>query len=355
MSRLPRRKIERATLYDVAKQAGVGTATVSRVINGGHRVDPKTLQRVQEVIQRLGYQPSQAARSLKGNSTGTIGLIVPTITDPFFATLASAAQGIARRNGYALILLTSDDDVRFEIEELQIFERHRIDGLIIVPPRSNIRSVTDYFNKTGIPVVSIDRPMETPDVSSVLCDNYQSSELAVEHLISHGSRRIVCLGDDPHLFTMKERLRGYMAAVEKARLPALWSLHAPSYEATGRILAEHLQRKGGMDAVFTLKSPCTVHVFEVLRRLNLKIPNRVRLLGFDDFPLATSLQPPISVIKQPVEEMGKAAAVLLFDQLAGRSAATQHIKIQSSLIVRESCGCAPAQKAPSPLDWRIAQ
>jgi LacI family transcriptional regulator len=125
---LLRKKLERPTLYDVAKQAGVGTATVSRVINGGHRVDPKTLQLVQEVMKQLGYQPSQAARSLKGSPTRTIGLIVPTITDPFFAALATAAQEVARRNKYALILLTSDDDARFEMDDLQTFERHRIDG-----------------------------------------------------------------------------------------------------------------------------------------------------------------------------------------------------------------------------------
>jgi LacI family transcriptional regulator len=352
---LPRKKIERATLYDVAKEAGVGTATVSRVINGGHRVDPKTLQRVQEVMKQLGYQPSQAARSLKGSSTRTIGLIVPTITDPFFAALATAAQEVARRNKYALILLTSDDDARFEMDDLQTFERHRIDGLIMVPPRSNISSVWEYLSKIDIPVVSIDRPMGSPDVSSVLCDNYLSAKMAVEHLIGHGSKRILCLGDDSRLFTLKERVRGYVSSVEEARLSALWSLNASSYEATGRIVTEHMKQKGGIDAIFTLKSPCTVNVFEVLRRINVKVPGKIRLLGFDDFPLATSLQPAISVIQQPVGEMGRTAAVLLFDQLSGRRVATQHVEIRSRLVVRESCGCSPETNVLSPLDWGLTQ
>jgi LacI family transcriptional regulator len=352
---LPPRKIERATLYDVAKEAGVGAATVSRVINGGHRVDPKTMQKVQEVMSQLGYQPSQAARSLKGSSTRTIGLIVPTITDPFFAAVATAAQAVARRNKYALILLTSDDDARFEIDDLQIFERHRIDGLIMVPPRSNISSVWEYLNRIDIPVVSIDRPMGSPDISSVLCDNYLASKMAVDHLIEHGSRRILCLGDDSRLFTLKERVRGYVNAVEEARLPPLWSLDASSCEATGRIISEHMKQKGGIDAIFTLKSPCTVDVFEVLRRLKVKVPGKIRLLGFDDFPLATSLQPAISVIQQPVSEMGRAAAVLLFDQLSGRRVATQNVEIRSRLVLRESCGCPPDTRNSAPLDWGLAQ
>lgn len=334
----------------------MGTATVSRVINGGHRVDPKTLRKVQEIMKRLGYQPSQAARSLKGNSTRTIGLIVPTITDPFFAALASAAQGVARRNKYALILLSSDDEAKFELDDLQTFERHRIDGLIMVPPRSNMSSVWDQLDKIDIPVVAIDRPMGKVDISSVLCDNYSSSRIAVDHLIGHGSRRILCLGDDPRLFTIRERLRGYISSVEEARLPALWSMDASSYDATGRIVTEYLKQKGGIDAIFALKSPCTINAFEVLRRLKVKVPTRIRLMGFDDFPLATSLQPAVSVIQQPVGEMGKTAAVLLFDQLSGRRVAAQHVEISSRLVIRESCGCRVAEtNGSSRLDWGLPQ
>ena len=150
-------------------------------------------------------------------------------------------------------------------------------------------------------------------------------------------------------------MRGYVSAVEEARLSELWSLNASSYEATGRIVTEHMKQKGGIDAIFTLKSPCTVNVFEVLRRINVKVPGKIRLLGFDDFPLATSLQPAISVIQQPVGEMGRTAAVLLFDQLSGRRVANQHVEIRSRLVVRESCGCPRETNASSPLDWGLTQ
>src|ERR1039457_5525811 len=144
------------TLSEVARQAGVGTTTVSRVINGGERVSPKTLARVRRVIEALGYMPNQAARVLKGDRTNTIGLIIPSIADPFFSSCAEAAQAVARANDSLLIVTTSHNDPHAEIENINILTRHRVDGLIIVPANSQSQALGEFLNRLSIPIVAID-------------------------------------------------------------------------------------------------------------------------------------------------------------------------------------------------------
>jgi LacI family transcriptional regulator len=157
---------KRSTLVDVAREAGVGTTTVSRVINGGHYVEAKTLARVRAVMARLGYQPNQAARALKGERTNTLGLIIPSLKDVFFASVADIAQKMARKNNYVLILLVSDDDADQEITELDVFQSHRVDGLLIVPPRKQTRNFLASVKKLSMPLVAIDRPLSDPRASS---------------------------------------------------------------------------------------------------------------------------------------------------------------------------------------------
>src|SRR6202041_3823653 len=146
------------TLSQVARKAGVGTTTVSRVINGGDRVSPKTLARVRRVIDALGYMPNQAARVLKGDRTKTIGLIVPSIADPFFSSCAEAAQAVARANDSLLIVTVTANDPRNELENLNVLIRHRVDGLIIVPADSQNHALRDLLDRVAMPVVAIDRP-----------------------------------------------------------------------------------------------------------------------------------------------------------------------------------------------------
>jgi LacI family transcriptional regulator len=338
------KKNSRPTLYDVATAAGVGTTTVSRVINGGHRVNPETLRKVQTIMKRLGYQPSQAARSLRGDRTRTVGLIVPTIADHFFAELANAAQAVARRNDYALMLLTSDDDAELEATDLQVFERHRIDGLLLIPPRSHSRLILSHLESLAIPAICIDRPIGKIEISSVICDNYLASKEAVEHLIGHGRKRILCLGGDPRLYSIRERARGYLSAMEKAQLPTIVNMNIFTCEAAEAALRERFAEPGGVDAVFGLKSPATVAAYEALRRMGIRLPEEVSLLGFDDFPLASLLNPPISVVQQPIHEMGTTAAQLLFDILANPGMPAKHVEVVTHLLIRESCGCNGAPK-----------
>jgi LacI family transcriptional regulator len=340
-------KKRRATLRDVAKAAGVGTTTVSRVINGGDRVAPGMLTRIEAVMRELDYQPDQAARSLKlGNGrTCTIGFIVPSITDPFFAQLAGVAQSIARRNDYVLILLTSQDNPAQELQDLKLFHRHRVDGLLVVPPRVQSKALTKDLLQLSVPTIAMDRPLADPSFSSVLCDNYDAGARATRHLIEHGRNRILCLGGDPELHTVRERAKGYSDAMKAAGLQSMVEMSVYDYSSAERAITAHLTKSKGINAILTLYNLATIEAYEVLQDRGISIPGRIALLGFDDFTLASTLRPSISVVRQPVEEMGRTATQLLFEQMNGANTPSRRIEIASTLVLRESCGCETNARA----------
>jgi LacI family transcriptional regulator len=332
------------TLEEVARLAGVGTTTVSRVINGGERVSPRTLEKVRQVIDMLGYRPNQAARVLKGARTRTIGLIIPSIADPFFSSVAETAQAIARANDSLLIVTATGNDPLAVIDNLNVLVSHRVDGLLIAPASTRSQALSQLLARIPIPVVAIDRPIHDSSVSSILTDNFEGSRSAVQHLIGHGRRHVACLTGETTLFTIQQRIRGYRAAVAAAGLPETLNTSIRDYRSAEYAISNLLAAPNPPDAFFTLKNSATIYAFEVLQKLGIAIPGQVALLGFDDFELAATVRPTISVVRQPIEEIGRAAAELLFEQLgAGRKAArTRRITLETQLIRRASCGCIPA-------------
>jgi LacI family transcriptional regulator len=343
------KKTPHPTLSQVARKAGVGTTTVSRVINGGDRVSPRTLARVRDVIETLGYMPNQAARTLKGHRTKTIGLVIPSIADPFFSSCAEAAQAIARMHDSLLIVTVTGNDPHTEIENLNVLIRHRVDGLLIVPANTQSQALRDLLDRTAVPVVTIDRPVADSSITSVVCDNFNGAVAATQHLIGHGYRRIVCLTGENSLYTIRERIRGYRKAIESAHLQGIFDASVKDYRSAEYAIKSLLDGPNPPDAIFSTKNSTTIYAFEVLQRFGISVPQSIALLGFDDFELASTVRPSISVIQQPVEEIGRRAAELLFDQLLGeRKAASPaaskhalHIKLQTRLILRSSCGCSP--------------
>ena len=337
----------RSTIRDVARLAGVGTTTVSRVINGGHLVAPEVKQRVEEVIRQLRYQPNLAARSLKNERTRTVGLIIPRITDPFYATIASVAQDICRAREHILILSTSMDQEEQELQELRIFEQHRVDGLLLVPPKKQSTAFQEYCHQLRMPAVAIDLPAEQDTLSSVLTDNCEAMAEATRHLIDHGRRRILCLVSDPVLYTMRERLKGYTEAMTTAGLPLRIKseIHA-AQDAESAVLAG-LQAADPIDAILCANSAIVIFVYETLQRHGIRLPAQLALIGFDDFDLAGTLRPAIANIAQPAEEIGRAATNLLFSLMQDRDQPAVHLRLPSRLVRRESCGC---DEIPSPAE-----
>jgi len=337
------------TLSEVAKRAGVGTSTVSRVINGGHRVDPVTLARVRRVIDSLGYVPNLAARILKGYRTRTMGLVIPSIADPFFSGCAEAIQAVAHANDSLLIVVTTQNDPRTEIENVDVLRRHRVDGLIIAPANSQNEALRQTLEALSIPVVAIDRPVASSSVTSVLANNFCGAKLATQHLLDHGYKRIMCLTGESTLYTIRERISGYQKTVEAAGLKSMLDTSVKDYKSTEYAIETSLSSSDPPDAIFSTKNSTTIYAFEALQHFKVPIPGRVALLGYDDFELASTLRPSISVIEQPIEEIGRLAAESLFAQMLeipqGKRRATparrRQIQLETRLVARSSCGCSP--------------
>jgi LacI family transcriptional regulator len=341
------KKTSHPTLTQVARKAGVGTTTVSRVINGGERVSPKTLAHVLQVIETLGYTPNEAARTLKGHRTKTIGLVVPSIADPFFSSCAEAAQAVARANDSLLIVTTTQNDPATEIESIKVLIRHRTDGLLIAPADSQGTALRDLLLRTVIPVVTIDRPIYNSSRGCVVADNFKGAKAGTCHLIEHGYKRIACLTGETSLYTIRERIKGYKKAIEAAGLEPILDTSVTDYKSAESVIRRLLAGPNPPDAIFALKNSTTIYTFEVLQKLNVSVPQTVALLGFDDFELASTVRPSISVIEQPVEKMARMAAEQLFTQLLGgangsssdRSKSGDVVKLETRLIRRSSCGC----------------
>jgi len=343
------RKSKHPTLSEVAKKAGVGTTTASRVINGGNLVDPRTLARVRNAIKALGYTPNPAARSLKGYHTKTIGLIIPSIADPFFSSCAEAAQAVAHAHESLLIVTTTQNDSRMELDSVNVLVGHRVDGLIIAPGNSENGDLRSTLESAGVPVVALDRPVVNSSIPFVVADNFAGANLATQHLISHGYRRIACITGEDTLYTIRERISGYKQAVEAAGLPVILNTGIRDYASAEAAIAAMLRDNHPPDAFLTLKNSTTIYAFEALKKMKVAIPGRTALLGYDDFELAGTVNPSITVVRQPIDEIGRMSAEILFQELRARgkkdrafdAAVPRQVQLGTTLVRRSSCGCCP--------------
>ncbi len=332
-----------AKLTDVAQLARVGNATVSRALNGGKNVSGETMRRVSAAIVELNYRPNRVAQSLKGASSGLIGMIVPSLSDLFFSKCAEAVEAVVRANAAVLVVSAAHDDDEIAAESVRHLLLHNIDGLVMACSKPPNRDLIQLLRAARLPVVGIDGPLSAVGRPSVLCENYEGARLATEHLLGHGYAQVISVQVKPNLYTMRERVRGYRDAV-------LGSGGEPIEEAiTDRagaidVLCRRIRKRGPAIAVFAGNNLSARYLCEAIHVLGLSIPEQVALLSFDDFDLADTLSPPMSVVQQPVEEIGRRAARLLFEQAsktsaAGRKQSAEMVLLAPRLILRQSCGC----------------
>ncbi|WP_158615459.1 LacI family DNA-binding transcriptional regulator [Acidipila sp. EB88] len=340
------------TLADVARASGVGIATVSRVVNGGVNVSPETLKKVQRAVRRLGYLPNHAARILKGGRTKTIGLLIPSIADSFFSSCAGTAGEVAQAHDSLLLFAESNNDPALELSNLAVLMQHRPDGLLLVPSSASNRALRLFVQQSPVPIVTLDRPF--PGCAAVLTNSFEAAREATLHLVGHGRKRILCLAAEPSLYTIRERLRGYSDAMLAAGLPSLidTSLAIGAHNAE-TLIQGHLGSRTPPDAIFTLKNSATTAAYQALQRLKLNIPREIALIGFDDFELAGMLRPALTVVQQPIEDVGRRAAELLFAQLGSDDGSTPpaslrrtRLVLPNRLLLRSSCGCRHSARGP---------
>ena len=333
-----------ARMTDVAKLAGVSIMTVSRVLNDHQSVSEETRNRVTAAVKELHYQPNELARSLREQRSRQIGILVPYLFDPFFAICGHAINAVAKRHAYSVVLSTSNEDPDSEFDEANRMLRRHVEGLIVIPAEGNggkSRLLDHPFER--LPIVALDRPIAGGRFASVLVENEKGAEMGTEHLLQLGQRRIAYIGLSEHLYTMRMRQAGYLAAMQKASLlPEIALLSGVLDDALGTVRTLMGQRRPPT-ALFCANSLVTQHVLHSLQRLGLHPPHPVALVGFDDFETADLMRPGTTVVRQPIEELAQRAAAVLFEQLAaGRRGPSKGIAHETTLpvelVIRGSCG-----------------
>lgn len=333
-------------MRDVAERAGVGMMTVSRVLNGTARVADDTRARVYQALKELQYQPNLVARALRGHRTRSIGVIVPYLYDPFFASCAHAISSVAKQHAYTVLLATSDEDCATETAAARDLLGRHVEGIIVIPGCNGDSHLNDAEFRS-IPMVALDRPVPRSRMDHVLVDNQKGAALAIEHLIQHGHKRICFLGLKENIFTMHTRAAGYIKAMHAAGLDPECFFNAGDEAATLDFLRSVRTRANPITAVFAANGLSSRHALHALATLNIEIPEQLAFIGFDDFDLADILRPSLTVVRQPVQRAGEEAAHLLFIRLgANPTAATRKVNLAVELILRHSCGCNTASSSP---------
>jgi LacI family transcriptional regulator len=324
--RLPRR----ATMSDVARLAGVSIKTVSRVVNAEPGVHVETAERVLAAIERLGFRRNIGALNLRrGSSTGTIGLVLEDVANPFYSGITRAAEEVARRHGRQVLTGSSDEDPDRERELSLEFCARRVDGLIVIPAGTRHGYLVPEI-ASGTPVVFVDRPPGDVVADTVLVDNVAGAAVAVTHLAAHGHTRVAFLGDAPTIFTATERLAGFREGCARAGIPFDERMVAMGPHTEETVAAA--LRETDATAVITGNNRITVLALRVLAGSARK----PALVGFDDFELADLLDPPVSVVSLDPADLGRAAAELLFARLDGDREPPRRIVLPVRLIPRGS-------------------
>jgi LacI family transcriptional regulator len=331
------------TIIDVAKEAKVGVMSVSRVINNHPSVKLSTRTKVMKAIAKISYAPNDAARMLKGRRGRTIGLVVPDLSD-FFSSCFHAVQEVAMRHDYQTLVVATGRSVAVEDQQLESIQNHRVAGLLIVTSGSDGRRLK-MIQESGIPVVALDRPVAGLQADAVLVENREGAEQGVRHLIEHGHKKIACVGFDSGSYTVGERIEGYKLAMRSAGLQPILFSQVNTLEAMQALVLRWSAAKDRPTAAFSMKRISSVYLIQALHLHQLRVPEDIAVVGFDDFELAEVLGTPLTVVRQTPTGMARAAAELLFKKIAnlqeGTGAEAQRAKMlfPTDLIIRRSCGC----------------
>lgn len=331
-----------AKLSDVARRAGVGNATASRALNGGANVNSRTLHRILQAAKELEYHPNRAARALKGGASGMIGMVVPSVSDPFFAGCAEAVEKMAVANGCVLAVLATHDLDAAIWQAVKQLSLHNVDGLILGLSGILSEEGKAVLKALRVPTVGIDAPLTGAELPSVIVDNVSGAKAATEHLLSHDFDEVIFAQVKPKLFTMRERFDGYKAAMAAAG-KELRTETIHDRESAAAML-DRYRKPGRSFAVFSSNGLTTKLLVQAAKTTAMSMPRDFGMLCFDDFEMAELLAPAMSVVRQPVPLIGHTAADLLFRRIRGDAndgVTSKHLEIslQVELLLRGSCGC----------------
>jgi LacI family transcriptional regulator len=328
----------RVTISDVAREAGVSQMTVSRVINGKGEVSASTRRHVLDVIERLGYRPSSIARGLVTQRTGTLGLVVPDIANPFFSEVARGAQDRASAASYSILLCNTDESPQQELTVLKALEDKRVDGVAVCSSRLPDESLGAALEHHPAAVL-VNRRLEAACVGVAVLADAEGAQSATAHLLRSGHRAVGLLAGPSNSYSGQQRSRGCRAAMAAAGLPhnPAWVRPCSSQLEGGKEAAlDLLADQPAVTALFCYNDLVAIGALLACAELGRQVPDDVAVVGFDDIPIAALVTPALTTCRVPRHELGERAMQLLLDRINGCTEECDEIVLETELIVRAS-------------------
>ena len=329
----------KVTIHDLAKALNIDSSTVSRALNDSPRISKKTKEKIREKAKAMGYQRNSLASHLRTNKTYSIGVIVPRLSRNFFSNVISGIEETAYQKGYSVIICQSLESLEREKKILETLLANRVDGILIsISMQTNSLDHLDTFLNYGAPMVFYDRPCNYKNCTSVSIDDYDASFRATAHLIENGCKTIVHFGGPQNIGLYQNRKNGYIAALNKYGLPVSDALcfETKLSEKDGEDMAKKVLDMGGVDGIYSANDTSAISAMQYFKTVGIKVPEQIAIVGFNNDPISSVIEPPLTTINQPDYEMGYTAAAHLIKQIEGRAGNGQPLVLTSELIVRNS-------------------
>ncbi|MFA9397277.1 MAG: LacI family DNA-binding transcriptional regulator [Clostridiaceae bacterium] len=327
------------SIKDVARDAGVSIATVSRVLNDVDVVNDDTKQRVLDAIKKLGYRPNIVARSLKTQKTKTIGIVVPDISDPFYPEVVRGAEDVANIYDYNIILCNTDLDPEKEQEYLNVLREKMVDGIVLMSSSLN-KNIINLTKELKLPTVLVETKDDNMEYPSVTVDNKKAAYDAVSYLINNGNKRIAYLGVYENKMNAKaSRYSGYKKALLENGMELDEDLvyFGGSKAKDGFDGILEIISKNDIDAIFCVSDEVAMGAINALREKKIKVPEDVDVIGFDDIYVASIFYPKLSTVSQPMYDMGSVGMRMLIKKINNQDLEEEQFVLDYELKIRESC------------------
>lgn len=331
----------KVSITDIAQKTGLSTTTVSRVLSGKaeqYRIGKKSQQKIKEAAKEMHYVPNHFAANLRTGKSNTIALILPSLSNPFFASIASEINAEIRRFGYITIISDSDENPEIEKMELEQLRARNIEGLVIAPCSDHREHIQELYEE-GLPVVCVDRYFEDLDIPYVSTDNYEGAKMATRHLIENGHKVISCIQGVRSSTPNRLRVKGFTETMNNAGLHD-YSVVGDDFTVQNGYLETKLLLQQGKrpTALFALSNTIAMGCMKALKEENIRIPDDISLITFDEHPYLDYLATPLSCVAQPVSDISKIAIKFLFAKLDNGDFKPSQVLLKPKIQIKESVG-----------------
>ncbi|MGC6430024.1 MAG: LacI family DNA-binding transcriptional regulator [Jejuia sp.] len=333
---------KKSTIKDIANVLGISPSAVSKALNNHPRISKKTREAVLQVAENINYQPNHIATALRKGKSNLVGVIIPKANSNFFSSIIEKIEDVLNKKGYNVIITQSNESYNKECKNIEALLFTQVDGIIASMANETIK--LDYYNKVkrkGIPLILFDRGENDLNVDYIGIDDYQSSHLVIDHLVEQGCKRIAHIGGYSHTRIYKNRIKGYIDALQKHNLPFENDL---IYECNLRqndgreIMKKLLGLANKPDGLYVAGDYAALGALEVMKQQNIKIPDEIALVGFSNEPFSEFVSPAITTIEQHSERIGELAAQTFLNRIANpdETVTLNKVILQPQLIVRAS-------------------